>query len=72
MVMLTAEVSSEKSLYPDVELMALLTRLAERPGMQVHIVSGRSRECRASWFGALPIGLHTEHGFASRLEPGRE
>jgi trehalose 6-phosphate synthase/phosphatase len=57
---------------PDAELMALLTRLAERPDMQVHIVSGRSRECLASWFGALSIGLHAEHGFASRLEPGRE
>jgi trehalose 6-phosphate synthase/phosphatase len=35
----------------------------------VHIVSGRDRSSLERWFGALPISLCAEHGFAER-EPG--
>jgi trehalose 6-phosphate synthase/phosphatase len=51
---------------PDDELIALLRDLAARPRTEVHIVSGRPRESLESWLGALPIGLHAEHGLSSR------
>jgi len=54
---------------PDAALAALLTDLAERPGCEVHVVSGRGRHNLARWFGGLPIGLHAEHGLWSRM-PG--
>jgi trehalose 6-phosphate synthase/phosphatase len=54
---------------PDPELLALLRRLAGRPGTQVHLVSGRKRSTLERWLGALPVGLHAEHGFWSR-HPG--
>jgi trehalose 6-phosphate synthase/phosphatase len=56
---------------PDAELLALLQRLSERPHTRVHIVSGRSREVLEAWVGALPIGLHAEHGLWSRPAPGQ-
>ena len=51
---------------PDDELMRLLRGLAARPDTEIHIVSGRTRETLDRWLGALPIGLHAEHGFSSR------
>jgi trehalose 6-phosphate synthase/phosphatase len=54
---------------PDDELILLLQELAARPLTEVHVVSGRSRETLERWLGALPIGLHAEHGFSSRA-PG--
>ncbi|HWC05287.1 MAG TPA: trehalose-phosphatase [Methylomirabilota bacterium] len=54
---------------PDDELICLLRRLATRPSTEVHVVSGRPRETLKRWLGALPIGLHAEHGFSSRM-PG--
>ena len=54
---------------PDAEVRRLLTALSERPGTRVHILSGRTRETLERWLGALPIGLHAEHGFWSRLRP---
>ena len=54
---------------PDRRLLALLERLARRPGTEVHVVSGRSRETLERWLGALPVSLHAEHGLWSRL-PG--
>jgi len=55
---------------PDAELLDLLKRLTERPHTRVHIVSGRSREVLEAWVGALPVGLHAEHGLWSRPAPG--
>lgn len=52
---------------PDDDLLALLARLAAHPRIQLHVVSGRRRVELESWLGALPIGLHAEHGFWSRL-----
>lgn len=51
---------------PDLDLQRLLLSLAQRPNTAVHIVSGRKREDLERWFGALPIGLHAEHGYWSR------
>jgi len=54
---------------PDAEVKKLLTALAERPGTVLHVVSGRTRETLQRWLGGLPIGLHAEHGYWSRLLP---
>ena len=58
---------------PDLEVLSLLRALANRPGTEVHIVSGRKREDIERWLGDLPIHLHAEHGLWSRApgEPGR-
>lgn len=42
---------------PDPELLALLHDVAGRPGTDVHVVSGRTRETLEAWLGALPVGL---------------
>jgi trehalose 6-phosphate synthase/phosphatase len=55
---------------PDPGLLGLLAALAARPGTEVHVVSGRKRETLERWMGTLPIGLHAEHGFWSRLPGG--
>ncbi|MGA7121928.1 MAG: bifunctional alpha,alpha-trehalose-phosphate synthase (UDP-forming)/trehalose-phosphatase [Polyangiaceae bacterium] len=54
---------------PDRELRELLRALASKPGIRVHVVSGRSRETLDRWLGDLPIALHAEHGFWSRGGP---
>jgi trehalose 6-phosphate synthase/phosphatase len=54
---------------PDAEVLALLDGLSRR--YRVHVVSGRRRDTLERWLGFLPIGLHAEHGFWSRL-PGEE
>jgi trehalose 6-phosphate synthase/phosphatase len=51
---------------PDDDVLALLGRLAAHPRIQLHVVSGRRRVDLEGWLGALPIGLHAEHGFWSR------
>ena len=55
---------------PDAPLLELLAALASRPHTEVHVVSGRARETLEHWLGALPISLHAEHGFWSRM-PGQ-
>jgi trehalose 6-phosphate synthase/phosphatase len=55
---------------PDRELRDLLSALAARPGVSVHIVSGRKRATLERWLGDLAVGLHAEHGFASRMARG--
>jgi trehalose 6-phosphate synthase/phosphatase len=57
---------------PDAELRELLRALSARRGTLVHVVSGRTRESVDRWLGDLPIGLHAEHGFASRMGSGRQ
>lgn len=54
---------------PDQGLLDLLTRLGQRPGTSVHVVSGRRRDVLDLWLGKLPIGLHAEHGFWFRDNP---
>ncbi len=55
---------------PDDALCALLVRLAGRPNVQVHVVSGRGRDVLDGWLSSLPIGLHAEHGQWSRTPDG--
>jgi trehalose 6-phosphate synthase/phosphatase len=55
---------------PSKTLKALLVRLAERGGREVHIVSGRALQTLDKWFSDLPIHLHAEHGFWSRPAGG--
>ncbi len=55
---------------PDDEILDLLRALAARPRTAVHVVSGRSYPVLEKWLGALPIGLHAEHGLWSRGEHG--
>ena len=52
---------------PDAALLELLEELARRPRTEVHVVSGRTREALERWLGELPVALHAEHGFWSRL-----
>lgn len=52
---------------PDPALMSLLEKLAHAANVDLHLVSGRPRAFLERHFGALPIGLHAEHGFAWRL-----
>ncbi len=51
---------------PDRGLRELLGALAAKPGVNVHVISGRRRETLERWLGDLPIGLHAEHGYWSR------
>jgi len=51
---------------PDPEVLRLLRRLAGRRATEVHLVSGRPPRVMQSWFGAVPLGLHAEHGLWSR------
>jgi trehalose 6-phosphate synthase/phosphatase len=55
---------------PDDDLLRLLERLSQVPGMEVELVSGRPREALEAWFGCLPIPLWAEHGFWYRSLPG--
>ncbi|MFY2559202.1 bifunctional alpha,alpha-trehalose-phosphate synthase (UDP-forming)/trehalose-phosphatase [Corallococcus terminator] len=54
---------------PDDALRALLAKLVARPNTTVSVVSGRPKETLEAWFGALPMGLHAEHGLWSRPKP---
>jgi trehalose 6-phosphate synthase/phosphatase len=54
---------------PDADVKKLLTALAQRPRTSVHVLSGRTRETLQRWLGHLPIGLHAEHGYWSRMRP---
>jgi trehalose 6-phosphate synthase/phosphatase len=56
---------------PDGDLLDLLGRLASRPGTQVHVVSGRTRDRLDHWLGDLPLVLHAENGYWSRSAPGK-
>jgi trehalose 6-phosphate synthase/phosphatase len=55
---------------PDAALLALLRRLCQRRGTEVHVVSGRRRDTLDRWFRGIPVGLHAEHGYWSRLPGG--
>jgi trehalose 6-phosphate synthase/phosphatase len=51
---------------PDADLLRLLDDLADTPGIDVDIVSGRPRESLARWFAHLSISLWAEHGLWRR------
>jgi trehalose 6-phosphate synthase/phosphatase len=54
---------------PDATVLRLLEALSRR--YVVHVVSGRRRDTLERWLGSLPIGLHAEHGFWSRMQAER-
>jgi trehalose 6-phosphate synthase/phosphatase len=54
---------------PDEQVRSLLRALAARPGTTVHVVTGRCRSTIEAWLGDLPIHIHAEHGYWSRV-PG--
>lgn len=51
---------------PDGSLMRLLASLAAHPQIDLHLVTGRSRETADRWFGDLPASLWAEHGAVRR------
>jgi trehalose 6-phosphate synthase/phosphatase len=51
---------------PPEDLLQLLRDVAARPGVALHLVSGRSRDDLERWFGSLPIGLYAEHALWMR------
>ena len=57
---------------PDDEVLSLLKELAATPGLQVDIVSGRTRETLDAWLGELSVALWAEHGFWHRARGGQE
>jgi trehalose 6-phosphate synthase/phosphatase len=55
---------------PDAPLLDLLRRVADVRGVELHVISGRSRASLTGFLGDLPIGLHAEHGAFSREVDG--
>jgi trehalose 6-phosphate synthase/phosphatase len=51
---------------PDDDLRELMAALLRKPGIRVHMLSGRARDDLERWFGELPIGLYAEHGLWMR------
>jgi trehalose 6-phosphate synthase/phosphatase len=51
---------------PDASLRELLAVLAQLPGVEVCIVSGRTQASLSAWLGELPIDLVAEHGVWSK------
>ncbi|MGV3541243.1 MAG: bifunctional alpha,alpha-trehalose-phosphate synthase (UDP-forming)/trehalose-phosphatase [Rufibacter sp.] len=56
--------------FPDEELLATLTCLAQEPRNEVVIVSGRDRHTLEKWLGHLPLDFIAEHGVWSRERTG--
>jgi trehalose 6-phosphate synthase/phosphatase len=56
---------------PTSELRRVLRRLGENPANEVVLVSGRSKENLAEWFGDLPVALAAEHGAFFRRRGGK-
>ncbi|NUO50856.1 MAG: bifunctional alpha,alpha-trehalose-phosphate synthase (UDP-forming)/trehalose-phosphatase [Polyangiaceae bacterium] len=55
---------------PDAPLLDLLRRVVDVRGVELHVISGRSRQSLTAFLGDLPIGLHAEHGAFSREADG--
>lgn len=54
---------------PDRELSNLLNRLIANKSNLIHVVTARTRPSIETWLGHLPIAIHAEQGYWSRL-PG--
>jgi trehalose 6-phosphate synthase/phosphatase len=57
---------------PDTPLLELLRTVAEHPGFDVHIVSGRTYECLDRYFEHEPVTLWAEHGLLHRCRGASE
>ncbi|HYC77489.1 MAG TPA: trehalose-phosphatase, partial [Planctomycetota bacterium] len=51
---------------PDAGLIRLMYDLVAAAGVELHLISGRSRGDLERWFGTLPVGIHAEHGLWTR------
>lgn len=51
---------------PDADVLALLADLADAPGIELDLVSGRPHSTLDAWFGHLPVSLWAEHGLWHR------
>lgn len=62
---------SSPSSAPSPDALAALAALSADPKNDVYVISGRSRDDLARWFGNVPnLGLAAEHGFYWRRAPG--
>jgi trehalose 6-phosphate synthase/phosphatase len=55
-------VNHPKNAMPTEELKILLKLLAQQPGMESVLISGRDRNVLQNWFGGLGVNLVAEHG----------
>lgn len=56
---------------PTAQLHKLLKKLGDNPNNDVLIISGRSKQDLAAWFGDLPLALAAEHGAFFRRKGGK-
>ncbi len=56
---------------PTAQLLKLLKSLGDEPANEVVIISGRSKQDLASWFGDLSLALAAEHGAFFRRKGGK-
>ncbi|MBF0407942.1 MAG: bifunctional alpha,alpha-trehalose-phosphate synthase (UDP-forming)/trehalose-phosphatase [Candidatus Riflebacteria bacterium] len=57
---------------PDKELLEIISALSVHHGIDLHLVSGRTRDTLEKWFGHFSLSLHAEHGFFSKMSPESE
>ena len=60
-----------EALCPDPEVITLLTTLALRPGVALHVVCGVDHDTLGRWFDAVPVTLWAKHGLWRREPDGR-
>eukprot|EP01117_Protostelium_nocturnum_P008256 TRINITY_DN2948_c0_g1_i2.p1 TRINITY_DN2948_c0_g1~~TRINITY_DN2948_c0_g1_i2.p1 ORF type:complete len:471 (+),score=170.10 TRINITY_DN2948_c0_g1_i2:616-2028(+) len=63
---LSALCSSPEQAAPTAQLLALLTKLAEKDNTFIYVISGRDRTSLGDWLGHLNIGMSCEHGLFFR------
>jgi len=56
---------------PDDDLKDLIGALLGKPGIRIHILTGRTRDDLQRWCGDLPVSLYAEHGLWMR-PPGQD
>ena len=55
---------------PSKQLLAMLKKLAEHPGNELVLISGRDKATMQAWFGELDIAMSAEHGAWIRYKRG--
>ncbi len=55
---------------PDAETLAIIRSLADAPGNEVTIISGRDRDTLQRWFAGINVNLIVEHGVWTRARGG--
>lgn len=67
---LTTFASTPDQAVPDEEILNVLSLLANDPGNELVIISGRDRESLERMFGGLPIGMVSDHGVSVKEKDG--